>query len=104
MDATLARAPRRSLMATALVRGPFVALLACLILPTVVPLLMAGPLAVLAGIPLAPAMTAIHATERRESAQRTLALAAVSALVALALFLAFWVAFFGLVGDMSGFD
>ena len=91
MEATLDRAPRRSLIATALVRGPLVALFAC-------------PLAILAGIPLAPAITGIHATERREPPRRMLVLAALSTIAALALFLAFWVAFFGLMGDMSGFD
>lgn len=104
MEATLERTPRRSLIATAIVRGPLVALFACLVLPSVVPLLAAGPLAILAGIPLAPAVTLVHATERGESPTRTLMLAALSTLAALSLFLAFWVAFFGLVGDMSGFD
>ena len=88
MEATLERTPRRT----------------CLVLPAVVPLLTAGPLAILAGIPLAPAITGIHATERRESPRRSLVLAALSTTMALVLFLAFWVAFFGLMGDMSGFD
>ena len=44
------------------------------------------------------------ATERRESPRRTLVLAALSTIAALVLFLAFWVAFFGLMGDMSGFN
>jgi hypothetical protein len=104
MDGTVERTPRRSLMATTLVRGPLIGVFACLVLPMVVPLLMAGPLAVLAGIPLTPAITIVHATERGESRGRMLALAALSTLTALVLFLAFWVAFFGLVGDMSGFD
>jgi len=70
----------------------------------IVPLLAAGPLAVLAGIPLAPAVTVVHATDRGESPRRTLLLAAVSTLAALVLFLAFWAAFFASVGDMSGLD
>ena len=84
-----------------------VALYACLVLPAVVPLLTAGPLAIFAGIPLAPAVTAVHATSRGEPSRRTLVLAALSTLTALGLFLAFWAAFFiglGLMGGMSGFD
>jgi hypothetical protein len=90
MDATVGP-ERRSLLGTALVRAPLVAIGGCFV-AELFP--VAGPYAFLAGIPLAPAVTAMHATEHGARPRRTVLLAAVSAVVAVLALLALWVGFF----------
>src|SRR4051812_26121995 len=91
---------RRSLVATALVRAPCAAVLACLVVPSLVA--PAGPYAWLAGLPLAPALVGVHAAGRGEGARRTVALAGVSLAAATAVLLALWSAFFVALGLIYG--
>lgn len=91
---------QRSLVATALVRGPCAAVAVCLFLPSLVA--PGGPYAWLAGLPLAPALVGVHAAGRGERRRRTLTLAGMSLAAATAALLALWCAFFIALGLLYG--
>ena len=84
---------QRSLVATALVRGPCAAVAACLVLPF-------APVYSLA-LPLAPALAGSRAG-RGERTRRTLSLAGMSLAAATAALLALWCAFFIALGLLYG--